>query len=82
MPGAGLEPASLAAGVFKTPVYTVPPPGHRSDNRYKYSTQKQKVSNRFHLKKAHLVRRKRNAFLETRPRDKVGERWLQRCAYW
>jgi hypothetical protein len=76
MPGAGLEPASLAAGVFKTPVYTVPPPGPRSDILFKYSTQKQKVSNRFHLKKAYLVRRQRNAFLETCPRDKVGERRL------
>ena len=27
MPGAGLEPTSLTAGDFKSPVYTIPPPG-------------------------------------------------------
>ena len=27
VPGVGLEPTSLAAGDFKSPVYTIPPPG-------------------------------------------------------
>lgn len=26
--GMGLEPISLTAGNFKSPVYTIPPPGH------------------------------------------------------
>ena len=28
VPGAGLEPACLSTGDFKSPVYTISPPGH------------------------------------------------------